>query len=300
MPNLFSIVIPTYNRAYCLRTAIESVLNQRYSDFEVIVVDDCSTDETEALISSVQSDKLIYSKMAKNLGNAVARNKGVDLAKGDFICFLDSDDTLEPDFLSNLNSNVLEFPQTSFFWTGINLIQDGVKVGTRVWNPKFETPSLDFFRDLKIGTNYGLSVNRAVFDSVGLFDENLKASVDRDFLLRLSQIYNGRSIDLLLVNYTLSSKGSVRKDLKNQALAYMYLTTKYQTIIDSNQGFQKYWYHKAMWLCYYSEKKKEARRFFRKGKPSLRTLILFLLFELFPTHVAVKVHKMLGSKGFTT
>ena len=97
MDNLVSIVIPTYNRGHILNRAIESILNQSYKSIEVIIVDDCSSDNTAQLMERYKDDvRVIYCKLKHNSGACYARNKGVDLSSGDYIGFLDSDDWFFP------------------------------------------------------------------------------------------------------------------------------------------------------------------------------------------------------------
>lgn len=91
----FSIVIPTYNRDKIISRAINSILKQSFTDFEIIIVDDGSTDETEKVVSSINSDFVRYFKTA-NCGVAHARNYGIKQARGTYIGFLDSDDLMEP------------------------------------------------------------------------------------------------------------------------------------------------------------------------------------------------------------
>lgn len=96
---LFSIVIPTYNRASFIQKTIQTVLDQTYPNFEVIVVDDGSTDNTEEIVTSIKDSRLTYYKK-KNEERARARNFGANLANGKYVNFLDSDDTLYPTHLS--------------------------------------------------------------------------------------------------------------------------------------------------------------------------------------------------------
>ena len=96
-----SIIIPTYNRAHLIGRAIQSVLNQTYQNFEIIVVDDGSTDNTEEMIKEFQKhDKRIkYIRHEKNRGGAAARNTGIKVARGEYIAFQDSDDEWLPEKL---------------------------------------------------------------------------------------------------------------------------------------------------------------------------------------------------------
>ncbi|HHH52473.1 MAG TPA: glycosyltransferase [Bacteroidetes bacterium] len=111
---LFSIIMPTYNRAHMIGKAIESVLSQTYTNWELIIIDDGSTDNTRETISKYQ-DKRIKYYYQKNNGRSAARNKGIELSKGAYISFLDDDDYYLPEFLEefrnkivvNLNKNTL-------------------------------------------------------------------------------------------------------------------------------------------------------------------------------------------------
>ena len=90
-----SVIIPTYNRADVLSRAIESVLEQSYQDFELIIVDDGSTDGTESVVHQYDDDRLIYITQS-NAGANAARNRGIKAATGEYIAFLDSDDEFLP------------------------------------------------------------------------------------------------------------------------------------------------------------------------------------------------------------
>jgi len=93
---LFSIIMATYNRANLLRRAIRSVLNQSYQNFELIIVDDASPDNTEEVCRSFADPRIVYHKHDHNRGVLAARNKGFDLARGDYTAILDDDDELLP------------------------------------------------------------------------------------------------------------------------------------------------------------------------------------------------------------
>ena len=89
---LVSVIIPTYNRGRLILDSINSVLNQTYKNIELIVVDDCSTDNTEEILKSINDSRIKYVKLEKNSGACIARNKGIELSTGEFIAFNDSDD----------------------------------------------------------------------------------------------------------------------------------------------------------------------------------------------------------------
>lgn len=109
---LFSIVIPTYNRASLITKTVLSLLEQEYQNFEVIIVDDGSTDDTEEVVKNIDTLKVSYHKI-KNSERGYARNFGAKLAKGDYINFFDSDDLAKPNHLSTAHKTILDknFPE---------------------------------------------------------------------------------------------------------------------------------------------------------------------------------------------
>ena len=92
----FSVIIPTYNQGSLLKKAISSVLSQTFQDYEIIVVDDLSKDQTQKIVQEFNNDKIIYKKMNNNKNIGKSRNEGIRLSKGQWIAFLDSDDLWYP------------------------------------------------------------------------------------------------------------------------------------------------------------------------------------------------------------
>ncbi|MBX2942956.1 MAG: glycosyltransferase [Cyclobacteriaceae bacterium] len=132
----FSVVIPTYNRAQFIRKTIDSVLAQTYLDFEIIVVDDGSTDNTEDVIRSIQNDKIRYYKK-ENAERGAARNFGADLANGKFINFLDSDDVLYNNHLEVAFGFLLKNDETVIFHLGYDVKDEEGDILRKVSNIDF-------------------------------------------------------------------------------------------------------------------------------------------------------------------
>ncbi len=119
MKKLVSIIMPSYNTGRFIKESIESVLSQTYSDWELIIVDDCSDDDTDDIVRPYLADgRIIYLKNEKNSGAAVSRNRALKEAKGKWIAFLDSDDLWEPDKLQKqiefMNDNGYHFSYTNY------------------------------------------------------------------------------------------------------------------------------------------------------------------------------------------
>jgi len=124
MTPFFSVIIPTYNREKFIGKAIQSVLNQTFADFEIIVVDDGSADNTADVVYGFHDERVIYIYQI-NAERSVARNNGISAAKGRYICFLDSDDTYSQDVLEEFNKFLTDksFPEALVF-CDIELIND--------------------------------------------------------------------------------------------------------------------------------------------------------------------------------
>jgi glycosyltransferase involved in cell wall biosynthesis len=123
----FSIIIPTYNRAHFLPKAIESVILQSFTDWELIIVDDGSTDNTRNIVEPYLTDARIVYQYQHNQERCVARNNGINTSKGQFITFLDSDDYFLPNRLSLLHNFLSEDNlANSFYYTGLAIEKEGI------------------------------------------------------------------------------------------------------------------------------------------------------------------------------
>ena len=119
MKNFFSIILPTYNRAHFLSAAINSVINQTFTDWELIIIDDGSTDNTKEVVDAFTAGKINYIWQT-NQERSAARNKGIDNASGEFICFLDSDDLWRNNHLETLyNAIKLNDGLPALYFTGM-------------------------------------------------------------------------------------------------------------------------------------------------------------------------------------
>lgn len=137
MEELVSVIMPSYNTARFIKETIESVLEQTYSNWELIIVDDCSTDNTDKVVSEYLKDERIrYIKNEKNSGAAISRNRALREAKGKWIAFLDSDDLWEADKLEKqigfMKSNGCHFSYTNY----VEIDEESTPNGKSVTGPK--------------------------------------------------------------------------------------------------------------------------------------------------------------------
>jgi glycosyltransferase involved in cell wall biosynthesis len=184
---LISVIIPTYNRGWIIKEAIDSVMAQNYRDFELIIVDDGSTDNTSDILNSYHGDILVFRQ--ENRGVSAARNRGIVEASGRFIAFLDSDDLWLPQKLFRQVEFFNKNPDAKICQTEETWIRNGVRVNPKRKHKKpcgmiFE-PSLA----LCLISPSAVMIRRSLFEKVGGFDETLPACEDYDLWLRISCRY---------------------------------------------------------------------------------------------------------------
>jgi glycosyltransferase involved in cell wall biosynthesis len=284
-----TVIIPTYNRAGLLGRAVRSVLAQTYADFELIIADDASTDETENVVRSFGDPRIVFVRREENGGNAVARNLGLRHARGAYITFLDSDDEFLPGFLEAVVAALDgTAEEVGFVWTGRYLVFTTETGAVRAKEVDRPLPrSLDryisFLAQFRGGTNRGLTVKRRCFDEVGAFDERLRAAVDTDFVLRLVQRYSYREIATPLVVFHQHAADRVSQHSGHKALAYSVLIEKHERALREHRDLWVRFHHRTARLYYDAGDGARARVYLwaglRRHPAHLKSWMLLLLCE---------------------
>lgn len=189
-----SIIMPTYNRAYIIKNAIDSVLGQTYQNWELIIVDDGSTDNTKQLIGSLADDRIAYYFQGKR-GRAEARNVGVKRAQSTWVAYLDSDNELLPSYLSTMLEWLTKHPTAVFAvpraHRTIELLEDGQLVQSFDTSedtpPKLELKDI-FMNRLHLDTN-GLIHLKRLFDEGIRWDPALHGMEDWDLAMSIGEKY---------------------------------------------------------------------------------------------------------------
>jgi glycosyltransferase involved in cell wall biosynthesis len=192
-----SVIIPTYNRAPFVEEAIRSVLAQDFKDFELVVVDDGSTDGTrETLKRYADSIAILHQE---HRGVSSARNTGIKHSQGAYIAFLDSDDLWLPGKLSTQVSFFEEHPQALICQTEEIWLRKGVRVNPRKVHKKYSGEIFEHCLSLCRVSPSSAMIRRVLFEEVGLFDEDLPACEDYDLWLRVACRYPIYLIDKPLI-----------------------------------------------------------------------------------------------------
>lgn len=194
----FSIIMPTYNRKYCIKNAIDSLLKQTYQDFELIIIDDGSTDQTEEFIRNtynkyLSDEKIRYIKLDKNYGVSFARNVGLENVKNEWVGYLDSDNEMLPIFLEDFAKQIVDNPEYKIFYA-----QTKYNNANFIFGREF-----DFVELLKgnfIDNN--VLIHRIdLYKELGGFDISLERLVDWDLVIRYTERYEPFFIKKPLIRY---------------------------------------------------------------------------------------------------
>lgn len=241
----FSVIIPTYNSKVSLVSAINSVLRQSYTDYEVIVVDDCSGDDTKlALLEFVDNlDRFYFYRLDSNLGAAAARNFGISQAKGEWIAFLDADDRWSEAKLGTVFEAIESQPDVGLVYSASKVVdQAGLAVRT-IGVGCSNNAARETLIYNKIGGSSRVVVKKTFFDSGSFdFDTTLDSCEDWDLWIRLSKVAKVKALSNELVDY-IENSSSLSSNKFASENGWAQLFEKHR---DSYVGFeQKFFFRKA-------------------------------------------------------
>ena len=188
----FSVILPLFNKAPYVEKTIQSVLSQTYEDFELIVVDDGSTDSSfEVAKNAMGSDRRCQIIHQENSGVSVARNKGVSLSSGDYVCFIDGDDWWSPRFLERMAWLIGAYPDAGIYGTNYYYVKNGRE---RVCVKNAETGYIDYCKVYADGmamplTSISVAIKPQVFTEFHGFKPELKLGEDFDLWIRIALRY---------------------------------------------------------------------------------------------------------------
>lgn len=254
---MISVVIPLYNKAQSIRNTLDSVLAQTYKDFEIVVVDDGSTDGSADVAEAVLRECTVYGVECKgkvirkaNGGVSSARNAGILAAKGEYIAFLDGDDLWHPEYLETLHQLMVDYPDAALYGIGCTTI-NGDKI------PENVTPSTLRGEVEDVWNNYpgywtgsSSSSRRMRLIEIGLFDTRMTHGEDIDMWWRLLLSGKGVFDSRVLAYY--------RQDTENRAMNKLiplekhipYFVDKYAEARANNVDFRRYFDREIIYRLY--------------------------------------------------
>ncbi len=218
---MVSIIIPTYNRANLIAESIHSVLQQTYTDFELLIIDDGSDDNTEEIITSLKDDRIKYFKKPHSGHTSILKNFALSIAKGELIGFNDSDDVWKKDKLLQQVELMHANSSAGFCMSDVTTFRNDIVLIPRSYQLQNTIVCENIFTKLKNGKmlvyNPTLLIRRECFDKVGLFNEKM-LSGDYQFNMRLSYFYKAAIIyDTLVLRRAHDSNMSELMPFENYA-----------------------------------------------------------------------------------
>lgn len=302
----FSVVIPLYNKADYIENTINSVINQTFTDYEIIIIDDESTDNSVSKVLGFNDSRIqLYNQ--KNQGASVARNLGIEKAKYNYIAFLDADDLWMPNHLETLKDLVQNFSNAGIFASRYELVFSNGKN----YIPKFkEIPSnfegviSNYFETsltYPIATSSSIVIPKSVFKKIGYFKPGISSGQDVDMWIRIASQYPVALSNKITASYlhyienSLSKTPILEKKLKD--------FNDYKQQEERNPSLKKYLdIYRIEYALQYkiagdNKKSKELYKNILKENVPFKTKFIYLL----PRHLLIfllKIKKYLRKNGF--
>lgn len=240
----FTVIIPLYNKEMYIENAIKSILNQTFTDFELLIINDCSTDKSIEIASKFAFEKVQIIHHEKNSGLAATRNTGIKKATSNYVTFLDADDLWKPHFLEKIFHLIQNFPDARIFGTNYEEIW-----GKTIKNPhngseflsEDFTGYINFFKiNIKQGIyNHGsVCIHKEVYENVGYYNEKINFSEDLDFNIRANYHYKLAYDNSVQMSYFMQTENQITQNsLQNKTIPDYDL---YEDWTKTNADLKKY------------------------------------------------------------
>ncbi|HPS33450.1 MAG TPA: glycosyltransferase family 2 protein [Anaerolineaceae bacterium] len=240
----FSVVIPVYNKEKYIKRAINSVLSQTHQKFEIIIIDDGSTDDSIDIAREVQ-DSRIKIIQQENLGVSAARNRGIKEANHDWVAFLDADDEWLPRFLEEINNLILDFPACQVAGTGFFLVNKNGEIQvnkiscpiTPGWTGYLKNFAASMTKGGPLSSSSFAATKQALLQA-GLYPEGVTLSEDLSLYLMLAIDYQIAYSYAPLAIYHLEAENRTWKGLDTTELHVIRLGKEILQMTDVNQEFK--------------------------------------------------------------
>jgi glycosyltransferase involved in cell wall biosynthesis len=210
----FSVIIPLYNKEKFIEDTMKSILGQTFGDFEILIVNDGSTDNSGEKIQQFTDERIRYFKK-ENEGASTARNYGIEKATGTYIAFIDADDYWYPDFLQQVFENIGKFPGEKVFSAAIEIEMPGKCIPAEYSIVKTdESQVVDYFEassKMSVIWTSGAAFHKSVFEKAGNFDTTIRSGQDTDLWIRIGMMYKVVFCPKILARYTHDSESLSKK-----------------------------------------------------------------------------------------
>ncbi|MFM9826348.1 glycosyltransferase family 2 protein [Flavobacterium sp.] len=240
----FSVIIPLYNKENYVENTIKSIVSQTFTDYEVLIINDCSTDASVAKVTPFVSEKIRLIHHDNNKGLSATRNTGIKNAKSEYVAFLDADDLWKPTFLETIKSLIANFEDARIYATNYQELYFDKTLkplnGSENFTENFSV-YINFFKtNLKQGIyNHGsVCFHKNVFQKAGLYDENIDFAEDIDFNIRANYHFKLAYSNSIQMSYLMQTENQLTtSSILNKRLPNF---DKYEELTIDNFSIKKY------------------------------------------------------------
>lgn len=240
----FTVIIPLYNKENHIENTLKSVLNQSFTDYEILIIEDCSTDNSKQKAELIISEKIKIIQHEVNKGLSASRNTGIQNASSDYLAFLDADDIWHEKYLEKIFELIQKFPTAHLFATNYTEVySNDVAVSPSSNLKNFNTDGIvqDFFESNLHQNIYcfsSLCVKKEVFEKIGGFNTMINYGEDVDFNIRANNSFQLAYSNKVLVNVIMFSENKItNSSLKNKTITNF---DYYEPLAGSNKSLKKY------------------------------------------------------------
>lgn len=240
----FTIIIPLYNKENFVENTIKSILSQIFNDYEILIINDCSTDKSVEKILPFLNNTIRLIEHSENKGLSATRNTGIKNATSNYITFLDADDLWKPTFLETIHQLINDFPEAKIYGTNYEEVYSKQIVSPANFPIEITQNSsqiIDFFKyNLGQGVyNHGsVCFHKSVFEKAGLYDENIDFAEDLDFNIRANYYFKLAYSNTIQIQYFMETGSQLtRSSILNKNLPDY---DNYDSFAEENTDIAKY------------------------------------------------------------
>ncbi len=242
--SFFSIIVPLYNKENYVENTLKSIISQTFTDYEVLIINDCSTDASVAKVTPFLSEKIRLIHHDNNKGLSATRNTGIKNAKSEYVAFLDADDLWKPTFLETIKSLIANFEEAALFGTNYEEIYANKKTITTALNLNKNQKNgiiTDFFEvnlQQPIYCPSSLCVRKKAIETIGFYDETITYSEDVDFNIRANLKFKlAYSSEILVQGIKLDANRITNNGFKGKKIPDL---NSYEHFANGNKSLKKY------------------------------------------------------------
>ncbi|RZJ72372.1 MAG: glycosyltransferase family 2 protein [Flavobacterium sp.] len=241
----FTVVIPLYNKENYIAATLNSVLAQTFFDFEILVVNDCSTDDSVAVVRKFIDNRIRVVEHTVNKGLSASRNTGIKEAKAKYIAFLDADDLWKPTFLESIDNLIKKFPQAGIYATKYEEVYENGQIieiptshviGLKKYGSVINHYEANLSKPIYCSSCF--CIDKRVVERAGYYNEAITFAEDIDYTIRLNYHYELAFLDESLASYIIYTQNQItHASLKNKVITDF---DKYEAAYPDRPDIKKY------------------------------------------------------------